>query len=193
MKRSELLKLFMDGCDETTRWARQHFTPLDEDQYNWKPHPSVWSIAQCLQHINMTGTHWLKQFEKIPRWKLIEHSSDEFRFGLLSRYLLRLITPETKIKLKASSLFQPHHIITGHFCLEEFYELQDRIKSCVSKLASVDLSAIRLTPPHFSFIRVNAGEAMLLYNRHTWRHLRQALQVKNHPAFPVFSASGNHQ
>ncbi len=193
MTRSELLGSFMAGCEETTIWARQHFALLDEEQFNWKLRPSVWSIAQCLQHINMTGTYWLRQFEKIPRWKLIEHSSDEFRYGLLSRYLLRLITPETKIKLKAPSLFQPHHIIAGRFCLEEFYELQERIKSIASRLARVDLSAIRLTPPHFSFIRVNAGEALLLYNRHTWRHLLQALQIKKHPAFPVLSASGDSQ
>lgn len=183
--RTGLIETFIADCDLNTSFANANFSGLDEEQFNWKYHPSVWSIAQCIQHLNMTGTHWLRQFEKIPKKKLSSSSSEKFQSGILSKYLLKIITPEAKLKLKTPSVFIPHHLISGKACLEEFNEVQERMKSYAAKFIQTDISSIHLTPPNFSFIQVNIGEALILHNRHVKRHLNQALHMKQHFLFPV--------
>lgn len=184
MTRTGLIDSFITECDANTAFARQHFTDLTEELLNWRYRPSVWSIAQCIQHLNMTGTHWIRQFEKIPKKKLSGLSPDVFHPGLLSRYLLKVITPEAKIKLKSPAIFIPHHQINGKACLVEFYEVQERMKSYVVKFEQADISSIHLIPPTFSFIHVNIGEALMLHNRHVKRHLMQAMKMKQHTLFP---------
>ncbi|MBL7928333.1 MAG: DinB family protein [Bacteroidia bacterium] len=185
--RTGLLETFAAECDTNTTFARLHFSDLEEDQFNWRYRPLVWSIAQCIQHLNMTGTHWLRQFEKIPKKKLKAGTPDKFQPGILSKYLLKIITPEAKIKLKSPAIFIPHHLITGKVCLEEFYEVQERLKSYSVKFSQADISSGYLIPPNFSFIHVNIGEALMLHNRHVKRHLLQALQIKKHILFPQYS------
>lgn len=182
--RTGLIETFLTGCDANTEFAQLHFSSLNENQFNWKYRPSVWSIAQCIQHLNMTGFHWLRQFEKIPKKKLMASSSDKFQSGILSKYLLKVITPDVRIKLKSPSIFVPHHLINGKACLKEFFEVQERMKSYAEKLHQADFSSIQLTPPNFSFIPVNIGEAFMLYNQHVKRHLNQALRIKQHESFP---------
>ncbi len=184
--RTGLIEAFITECDANTAFARLHFSDLEEDQFNWKYRPSVWSIAQCIQHLNMTGTHWLRQFEKIPKKKLNAVTTDKFQSGILSKYLLKIITPEAKIKLKSPAIFIPHHLISGKACLEEFYEVQERMKSYAEKFSQADISSIHLVPPNFSFIQVNIGDALMLHNRHVKRHLLQALRMKEHSLFPQY-------
>ena len=39
--------------------AERLVEPLDDEQFNWSPAPSAWSIAQCIDHLNVTNQKYL--------------------------------------------------------------------------------------------------------------------------------------
>ncbi len=39
--------------------AERLVEPLDDEQFNWSPAPGAWSIAQCIDHLNVTNQKYL--------------------------------------------------------------------------------------------------------------------------------------
>lgn len=184
MTNTVLIESFIEDAKENSDFARNQFGTLHENALNWRVKPDEWSIAQCIQHITMVATHWVRQFEKISKKKLLEAPNEKFSMGILSRYLLKVITPQVKIKLRSPSSFEPHHLVSGRACMEEFYEVQERMISYAEKFYGIHLSEVKMVPPQFSLVHVNAGEALILYNNHVRRHLIQATNIKEHLLFP---------
>jgi hypothetical protein len=44
---------------ELMRIADREFVPLPPERLLWKPAPGKWSVAQCLEHLNRYGLHYL--------------------------------------------------------------------------------------------------------------------------------------
>ena len=38
--------------------------PLSEDQFTWQPRPGAWSVAQCIDHLNVTARHYLPRLDE---------------------------------------------------------------------------------------------------------------------------------
>lgn len=68
MIRQILLNKFKEDVEKNTHFVVEHFSNLNETQFNWRPGPDHWSIGQCLQHINMMSRHYLKQFDKVLKY-----------------------------------------------------------------------------------------------------------------------------
>jgi len=89
--------------------ARVAFAPLSSAQMNWKPSPTKWSIAQCLEHLTLLNTSYFPRIEKILAG---ERSTSVWeRVPLLPAFFARLVLsavqPESKGKVKARTAFMP--------------------------------------------------------------------------------------
>jgi hypothetical protein len=79
------------------------------DQINWKPSPSEWSIAQCLEHLILLNTPYFPQIEIILAGQ--RKASLWERVPLLPAFFGRLdlaaVQPGSKQKVKARPAFEP--------------------------------------------------------------------------------------
>src|SRR5438477_7339135 len=74
---------------------------LSVAQMNWSPAADRWSIAQCLDHLAKTGVLLLPHFETAIQQLEAQGQRSEgpFRYSLLERWVIRVLSPDPPIKL----------------------------------------------------------------------------------------------
>ena len=63
-------------------------------------------------------------------------------------------------------------------------ELQDRLLAATEKADGLDLAASRIASPAMRFLRFDVPTWLAVTEAHERRHLAQARDVRDHPAFP---------
>jgi len=184
MERQLLFDHFINDVEKNTQFAVEHFSNLTDIQFNWRPAPDKWSIGQCIQHINMISRHWHRQFEKVLKSGIKSENKGEYAPGFLGKYLARIIAPVATRKIKTPSLFQPHFLVNGKVALDEFLDFQKRFLEMTDKLKQFDLEKNKLDSTNYSMIHLKLGDAFIINNQHTTRHLNQALDVMKEEKFP---------
>jgi DinB family protein len=184
MERQLLFNRFKDDAEKNAQFALDHFSNLSDLQFNWRPSPDKWSIGQCIQHINMISRHWHKQFEKVLKSGIKSENAGEYTPGFLGKYVLKVITPEAVKKFKTPVLFQPHFEVNGKVAMDEFFDFQKRFTDLAEKLRNYDLEKNKLDSTIYQIVHLKLGDAFEINNRHTARHLNQALNVMKSTGFP---------
>lgn len=185
MQSRELIDKLKQDVEENILFASKNFSSLSEPQFNWKPAPYRWSIAQCIQHINMSGRHYFKKFELTLKKGVKSSGDNDFKPGFLSSYLVRLIQPKPSVKLRTPEIFEPHFTVNGQAAMEEFFELQNHFSQLADRIRQYDLNKNKLKSRTTPLLKLKLGDAFTLVNNHTARHLNQAKIVKSNPKFPA--------
>ena len=153
-------------------------TNLTPGQLNFKPGPSHWSIAECVEHIaiaenNFTGfiQTSLKEPADPSKRTEIKMSDDD---------ILKMITDRTN-KVKTSEMFQP----SGKFgsfeaTLNEFKTKRANSITYV-KTTSDDL---RNHYNDFPFGKIDTYQTILFMAGHSKRHTEQIEEIISNPNFP---------
>ena len=62
-------KAFIDSTVKTGQEAREkadsEFSGISLEQLNWKPFPTSWSIAECLEHLLIADSSYFEDLKKI--------------------------------------------------------------------------------------------------------------------------------
>lgn len=82
-------------------------------------------------------------------------------------------------------MFDPHFLVNGKACRDEFMDSQKRFYAFADKIKEYDLEKNKLDSTITSIINLRLGDAFTLNNQHTTRHLNQALKVKMLENFPM--------
>ncbi|HKX31509.1 MAG TPA: DinB family protein [Blastocatellia bacterium] len=164
---------------------------LTREQFNWCPEPGRWSIAECLEHLNITARLYfplLIQTINEARANGIS-SQGPFRYSWLGNWFVRSAEPPPKIKFKAPKRYRPLPGLTISEVWPAFLVFQDRLLELINRANGVDLARVKIQLPTMSFIKLGLGQALGLITAHERRHLWQARQVKDHPNFPPLPIS----
>ena len=165
-------------------------TGLSDVQFNWKPTPARWSIAQCIKHLMLTGTGGANgQQTAIARLRERGQLSDgpyAYRGipAMMGNMLMGSIEPPVQRKFKTAKRVIPadHHDLGA--LVPEFLALQDRFERLIKDAKGVDLgrASVPLGVPLFS---MRLGQNLAFEIAHERRHLWQARQVRLEPGFPA--------
>ncbi len=173
-ERSEAISYFM----EAQKNLEKEIKGLSEAQLNWKPADSVWSVANCVEHIAISEKNifdWamstLKEAADPTKRAEVKNTDDAIKAMVSSR--------ERKVKTQEG--FKP----TGQFgntaqTLAVFLERRAANSNYI-KTTQDDLRN------HYSQSPVglmDAYQILLFMNAHTKRHTDQIREVKSNPAFP---------
>lgn len=158
---------------------------LSDEQFNWRPAPDRWSIAECLDHLN-NGWRVLEKLDhKIA--KASEHGvrgEGPYRHPLLGRLYVRFVEPPPKIRVRAPKAFVPKPDQPLAEVAPRFLELQDEIIRRVIAADGLDLGGVRMSSPITRRFKMSLGQWFAFLAAHERRHLWQAWQVRKHPDFP---------
>lgn len=173
-ERSEAISYFV----EAQKNLEKEIKGLSEAQLNWKPADSVWSVANCVEHIAISEKNifdWAMSTLKEPadptKRAEVKNTDDAIKAMVSSR----------ERKVKTQEAFKP----TGQFgntaqTLAVFLERRTANSNYI-KTTQDDLRN------HYSQSPVglmDAYQILLFMNAHTKRHTDQIIEVKSHPAFP---------
>ncbi|HEX7071035.1 MAG TPA: DinB family protein [Rhodothermales bacterium] len=168
--------------------ATRLFGGLTHTQFNWRPGPDRWSVAECIEHLNTIGYKLLPGIEEAIRegHRRGRTGSPPFRHGLLGGLFVRTNAPIPARKVKTLRVYVP--TAGGNLdrdeTLERFRTLQRELERQVRESDGLDLGRIRVASPAVRWARFNLATWFDATHAHEQRHLRQARAVTEEPAFP---------
>jgi DinB superfamily len=167
---------------------------LTESQFNWRPAPKRWSIAECLVHLNVAVTRTLPAFDRaieVGRGKGLT-AEGPFRYSWFANWMVASMEPPPKRRMKTFGIFEvPEGAHALARVLPEFMAVRDQLADRVRRSDGLDLKRVRVVSPVTRLLRLPLGAYLRFVIAHDRRHLWQAKQVRHTPGFGLaVSASG---
>jgi hypothetical protein len=159
---------------------------LKEAQFNWRPDARSWSIAECLQHLNIVGDRYVHLLEGT----LVDARArglvgqGPFGYGWLGKWILANTEPPPKRKSKAPRSFIPVYGQPVTAVLPTFLHLQEQLALQLEQANGLDLARVKAPVPGYGPVKLNLLVTFAGIAAHERRHLWQARQVRNHAGFP---------
>lgn len=182
MKYSELIAQFRNELTINKKQAERLVT-LTQRQFTWQPEKNKWSIAQCLEHLNIVARHYLKYMNFDIALK--NPTDNEFKPGFLGNFLAKnfaVIPP--KRRFKTSRSFSPENNMNGQKVLKDFLNNQDKMMELANKAGEVDLNKNKVPSPATRLIKFRFGDVFNMDGKHTARHLYQIENILRAEGFP---------
>ncbi|MGH7504090.1 MAG: DinB family protein [Longimicrobiales bacterium] len=181
------LRARLEEIEAIKRDARELFDGLSDAQANWRPHPRRWSIAQCLDHIVLSGEPYLRSIEAMigEARRRAALKQPPFRPGRLSGWFIRSVEPPPRFKAKTFRSMEPGEGRPAAEALARFLALHDALAALIRSAQGIDPHGGRAPSPFFRLLRLTLDQSIALVTTHARRHLWQARQVRQQPAFPA--------
>jgi hypothetical protein len=160
---------------------------LSDAQFNWRPEPERWSVAECLQHLNVAVSRTLPKFDSaIAEGRSKGKTAPgPFRYGWFSRWMIASMEPPPKWRMGTFPIFAlpAGATYTAGQVLPEFLSVRDQLAERIRRTEGLDLGRIRVVSPVNRLLRLPLGAYLQFVIAHDRRHLWQARQVRNAPGF----------
>lgn len=159
---------------------------LTYQQFNWRPAPGQWSIAECLLHLNIVGDHYSHLLETTlaeARAQGLAGAATAPR-GWFAKWILSNTEPPPKRKFKVPRSFTPPDDQPVTAVLPTFLHLQDQLTERAQQADGLDFDRIKIPVRGLGPIRFNLALTFAWLAAHQRRHLWQARQVRANAAFP---------
>ena len=171
-------KFATDYYKETQKDLEKAVKDLSEAQLNWKPADTVWSVAECIEHIALSE----KNIFDAAQGSLKEPANPEKRkeVKFTDEQVIKMITDRSR-KVKTREGFIPtNQFGSAKKSLEIFGERRKGNMEYIKK-TNDDLRNHFVAMPFATF---DTYQFLLFLAAHTKRHTLQIEEVKAHPDFP---------
>lgn len=164
----------------------QEFSDLSSLQFNWKPSPARWSIAQCLEHLVISDSAYFSAFEKISlgthrmnAWEKYSPLSSFF-----GRTLKQQLQEHAKKKIVTSKKLTPASSDKSLAFVNVYLKNLDTFLNLISSCRHIDLDKTIIMSPVFGFLTYSLRDAFQFLLQHEHRHINQAMNVRLDVNFP---------
>ena len=161
-------------------------TPLTEEQFTWQPAPGSWSIAECIEHLNITARTYLPRLDEgiadATRHGL--YGEGPFTHDLIGRFFVRTMEPPARFRVKAPTMFLPAPRRARSEIMAAFRAYQVQFVDRLRQASGLDLRRAKVQSPTISWIRMSLNSGFALMAAHERRHLWQARRVTQAAGFP---------
>jgi hypothetical protein len=159
---------------------------LDDEQCNWSPAPGAWSIAQCLDHLNVSNARY---FEAICVAVEEAQGRGWTRTGPIvtswfGRRFIAMLEPPVRMKTRAPKTIRPAARRHNAEIWPDFVRQHTHMRACVEQWGDVDMNRARFRNPLGPYGVVRAGTGLRIIAAHDRRHLWQASRVRIADGFP---------
>ncbi len=184
----------LDGYAAALRSSRDRMHALadglTDDQFNWKPAPDVWSVGECLVHLNVIAAAYAPYFDEDLRD--VPPRPDRpapLRYGILGGLFVRVMRPGSR-PMKTFRPMKPppaggaRSAFDAGRVFADFDRHTDALLANVERARRVDAGRVRVREPYFPLVRLPLVAFLDGLGQHALRHAGQAERVVAHPAFP---------
>lgn len=150
--------------------------PLSASQWETRPAPGEWSVAECVAHLNLTAQAFLPLLDDaLAQAGAAASRGQRFRMDLTG-WFIWLMTA-LRVPVKTTEPFVPKAVPPRASALTEFDALQAEIGGRLARAQGLDLTGIRIVSPFDRRLRYNVYAALRLIAEHQDLHLRQAARA----------------
>jgi DinB superfamily len=153
--------------------------PLTDAQIHWRPTPPSWSVAQCIEHLNVTARVYLPFLDEAIANAIRRglYRPGPFRYNWIGRLAVYGLEPPPRFRTKAPAALQPVAGRRRQDFMAAFRAYQVQYVDRLRQANGIDLARARVRSPSPYWIPVPLGSAFALTAAHERRHLWQARQV----------------
>lgn len=182
MKTTDFLNVRESEIQQLTDTVKKEFLPLSIEVLNKKPAANKWSIAECLQHLNLTMDVYVTQMlDVIKKKDQFPSTSDEFNLSFMGRMGVKAMQPKEGQKIsytmKTFKVLNPEVASSEYDPLAKFLEYQDHLLSVTSSLRHMSLTKPKITTIVGPLFKLSIGDALHFMIAHNQRHILQAQKV----------------
>jgi hypothetical protein len=173
------------GLEAVARETDATFGGLSAGQLNWKPAATVWSVAQCFDHLVTANRLMLQAADDAlagrarTLWQRVPIVP-----GVLGRTLVRSQAPTTVRKFNAPAKSRPAASEIGPGIIPAFIAQQDDAVTRLQTLDDVRAARVIMTSPFVRIVTYSVADGWRLLLAHNRRHFEQARNVTASPGFP---------
>ena len=164
---------------------------LTREQFQWRPAPGRWSIGECITHLNITNGIALPAIAAgVAKGRAKgKMGQGPFQYGFVVKKFIASQEPPAKQKFKAPKAFLPPPDLDLDTVLAEYRRVSNELKRLAKEADGLHLARVKIEMPALpavlrAVVRMPLGGQLHLTTTHDRRHLWQAEQVRNDPAFP---------
>ena len=160
---------------------------LSDTQFNWRPAPDRWSIAQCLDHLNLMAAKFIPAIDAAIATAKQKGllSPGPFSYPMLERLFVGSQEPPPRLRFPAFKAFVPPPTLPRNDVISRFLDWQEQLDLRLLRADGVDLRKAKQRSPVMPIVTWRLGTLFALTLAHERRHLWQAREVRIHPQFPV--------
>ena len=181
----DLSTILAEACliaDETQR----RFGRLSDEQVNWKPSETEWSIGQCFDHLTISERPYLPIFEEILAGRRRPQAWERMPLlpGLFGRLLINTLRPDSGRNVRARPAFLPSGNHIRPAIIATFLEQQERMRRLMEASRALDLEGMTITSPVLRVVTYSLMDACRIIVAHEQNHVVQAMRVMESQGFP---------
>lgn len=155
-------------------------------QFNWHPGPGIWSIGQCLDHLNVSHGKFLRAMRRALNDAPPRGDAQPIRSTLFGRFYRWLLDPPVRRRFPAPKPFLPAMEEKDlHSVLDEFRKTHRELIDEISRSAETEINRVTVSSPISKHLRLNIYDAFRALAAHGRRHLWQSNRIRSAAGFPV--------
>ncbi len=190
MTSTELLQEASKITEENITFLNSQILPLSEEQKNWKKDQNSWSLNEIFAHLNEYAAYYHKAMQRKIETTRFRTPRENFVSSPLGRSAWKSMKlgnlQNVKRKMKSPRNYNPvHHpeLVKGDDS-ERFEKEQHDLLQIIKSAATINIRKAKIPISISKIIRLRFGDALLFIVYHNERHVRQALNLIQHPKFP---------
>jgi hypothetical protein len=175
-----------DEAEAISGDAKNLFGQLTREQLNWKPAANSWTVAQCLDHLISANLKYDPVIDRLLKGEYTQNFLH--RMPVLPSFwggmLIKMVSPESKRKLRAPGAAQPSSSSIDPQIVERFVAHQRETLAKMKALEHLGPAGIIITSPFASVVVYSLLDAFRVIVAHERRHFAQAQRVTQAEGFP---------
>jgi hypothetical protein len=150
------------------------------DAWAVRADPGRWSVAECVEHLNLTSRAYLPLLEDAlaRARRRDEPAPARFRRDLIGWLLWKTMSPPVRHRVRTTAAFVPAADRPATEIVAEFERLQDAQVRLVKEADGLPIHRVRIASPFSERVRYNVYSAFTILPAHQHRHLWQAEQIR---------------
>lgn len=179
---SASLAAIRNELDATTSRLHELVDTMDDAAWCAKPSGSRWSVAECVEHLNITSRAYvplLRDGLRDGRARGLTNPTSNNRLDLFGWLLVRMLEPPVKKKrrMPTPAPFVPASIEPKTKVVGEYEALQRELVGILTEAEGLAISKIKVRSPFNAKLRYSVYSSLRVIATHQRRHLWQAEQV----------------
>jgi hypothetical protein len=166
--------------------VRQATSGLTYAQFNWRPEPGKWSIAENIAHMTRVASVYLPHIDAAIQdgHKRGVTGPGPYKYGWFGNLFVKMSEPPPKQKFKAPRAMQPP-VESRLDIVQDFEEMHRKLQRTVESANGLDLGRVSVRSPITPLIRFTLGQSLQVMAGHGRRHLWHCNQVRSNAHFPA--------
>lgn len=146
---------------------------------NWQPTPEKWSIAQCLEHLNIYCDYYITTMKDLmgKNKTVVKDANYAYQSSWLGKKSIESVHPNNKKQQKTLKRFNPPLPKVRANAIQVFLEYQEQFLTLLAEAEGININKVKVPVEFFKLLKLRLGDCIEFMVVHQQRHLQQALKV----------------